>query len=153
MLGKLVHFPDGSINAAASDARRAETTDPAMQRDRQSMRPVPADAVDAVVETLAEAGDGMTYLQARAENERLKVAEQRLKLRKLEASLIDRAKATAHVLALARQTRDSWLGWPARVAPGMAAELGVDAHALQTELEIHVARHITEMGEIKIDLR
>jgi hypothetical protein len=26
--GRLVLYPDGSINAAASDARRAETTDP-----------------------------------------------------------------------------------------------------------------------------
>ena len=30
--GRMVLFRDGSINAAASDARRAETTDPDQQR-------------------------------------------------------------------------------------------------------------------------
>ena len=33
--GRLVLYPDGSINAAASDARRAETTDPDQQMRAQ----------------------------------------------------------------------------------------------------------------------
>lgn len=101
----------------------------------------------------ASAVDGMTYLEARTANEVMKVEEQRLKLQRLEASLIDRRKATALVLALAHQTRDSWLGWPARVAAEMAAELGVNTHALQTLLETLVRQHVTEMGEVKVDLR
>ncbi|MFO1127828.1 MAG: elements of external origin [Rhodospirillales bacterium] len=153
MLGRLVHYADGSIDAAASDKRRAEMTDPSKQRGRQSMRQVPEAAVAAVSETLAEAGDGMSYLEARTANEVLKVEQQKIRLRKLEASLIDRRKATALVLALAHQTRDSWLGWPARVAAEMAAELGVDAHALQKLLETLVRQHVTEMGEVKVDLR
>jgi hypothetical protein len=32
--GRLVLHPDGSINVAASDARRAQATDPAKQRGR-----------------------------------------------------------------------------------------------------------------------
>ena len=35
------------------------------------------------------------------------------------------------VFRLAREERDTWLNWPARVAALMAAELGVDAHAMQ----------------------
>ena len=34
--GRLVLHADGSINAEASDARRAQATDPSMQRRRQS---------------------------------------------------------------------------------------------------------------------
>src|SRR5512144_1361554 len=56
--GRLVLYPDGSINAASSDARRAQATDPSMQRRRHesSLRPVPEAAVGAVAETLREQG-------------------------------------------------------------------------------------------------
>src|SRR5512134_3868353 len=56
--GRLVLHADGSIDAAASDARRAQATDPSMQRGRQapSLRPVPEAAVGAVAETLREQG-------------------------------------------------------------------------------------------------
>ena len=56
--GRLVLHADGSIDAAASDARRAQATDPAMQRRRHKspLRPVPEAAVGAVSETLREQG-------------------------------------------------------------------------------------------------
>src|SRR5512147_28887 len=55
--GRLVLHADGSIDAAASDARRAQATDPAMQRgQRASLRPVPEAAVGTVTETLREQG-------------------------------------------------------------------------------------------------
>ena len=40
---RLVLYPDGSINAAASDARRAETTDPSKTRKppEPKLRPAP----------------------------------------------------------------------------------------------------------------
>ena len=56
--GRLVLHADGSINGEASDARRAQATDPSMQRGRHqpSLRPVPEAAVGAVSETLREQG-------------------------------------------------------------------------------------------------
>ena len=56
--GRLVLHADGSIDAAASDARRAQATDPAMQRGRHHplLRPVPEAAVGAVAQTLREQG-------------------------------------------------------------------------------------------------
>jgi hypothetical protein len=56
--GRLVLYADGSIDAAASDARRAQATDPSMQRIRHapSLRPVPEAAVGAVADTLREQG-------------------------------------------------------------------------------------------------
>ena len=46
---RLVLYPDGSINAAASDARRAETTDPSKTRKppEPKLKPVPEAAVAA----------------------------------------------------------------------------------------------------------
>jgi hypothetical protein len=48
--GRLVLHTDGSIDASASDVRRAQATDPSMQRGRRqpSLRPVPETAVGAV---------------------------------------------------------------------------------------------------------
>ncbi len=167
--GRLVLHADGSINAAASDARRAQATDPAMQRgaQRSPLRPVPDAAVGAVSETLHEQGlpapaaaggvgasadaKGVTYLQARTANEVLKAQERRIRLQKLKGEVVDRARAIALVFRLARQERDAWAGWPARVAAMMAADLGISAHQMQTVLEAHVRQHLAELTDLRAD--
>jgi hypothetical protein len=160
--GRLVLLPDGSIDAEASDARRAQATDPSMQRGRQqpALRPVPDAAVGAVAEILRDQGlpapaaaGGMTYLQARTANEVLKAQERKMRLQTLKGELVDRARATALVFRLARQERDAWAGWPARVAALMAADLGVGAHVMQTLLETHVRQHLGELAEVRPNLR
>jgi hypothetical protein len=159
--GRLVLHADGSIDAAASDARRGHATDPSMQRSQQaSLRPVPEAAVGAVAETLREQGlpapqaaGGMTYLQARTANEVLKAQERKMRLQKLKGELVDRARAVALVFRLARQERDAWAGWPARVAAMMAADLGIGAHAMQTVLENHVRQQLGDLADIRPELR
>jgi hypothetical protein len=160
--GRVVLHADGSIDAAASDARRAHATDPSMQRGRhnQLLRPVPEAAVGAVTETLREQGlpapaaaGGMTYLQARTANEVLKAQERRIRLQKLKGEVVDRARTVALVFRLARQERDAWAGWPARVAAMMAADLGIGAHAMQTVLETHVRQHLAELAEVRPEFR
>ena len=115
--GRLVLHDDGSIDAAASDVRRAQATDPAMQHGRQQppLRPVPDAAVGAVSETLREqglpapqAGGAMTYLQARTANEVLKAQERKMRLQKLDLEtkkatgrwLLDRVASQKTCLAL-----------------------------------------------------
>ncbi len=67
--------------------------------------------------------------------------------------MIDRARATAMVVDLARRERDAWPNWPPRVAANMAAEQGVDAHRMEQVLDIYLRQHLTEMAEVKIELR
>ena len=123
------------------------------------MKPVPEAAVGAVSETLKEQGlptpsaGALTYLQARTANEVLKAQERRLRLQKLKGEVVDRAKAAALVFRLARQERDAWLGWPARIAATMAAELGVGTHELQAALSEHVRDHLQQLAEIAPDFR
>ena len=156
--GRLVLHADGSIDAAASDARRVQTTDPGKQPvGREALKPVPEAAVGAVSDTLREQGlptpataGVMTYLQARTANEVLKAQERRIRLQKLKGEVVDRARATTLVFRLARQERDAWAGWPARVAALMAAELGIGAHAMQTVLETHVRQHLAELVDPRI---
>ncbi len=161
--GRLVLHADGSIDAVASDARRAGMTDPAQQRRPEdsgfSMRAVPDAAVSAVGETLRESGlpppstaGGTTFVQARTANEVLKAQERRLRLQQLKGDLIDKARAKAFVFRLAREERDAWVNWPARVAALMAAEIGVDVAALQRVLETHVRSHLDDLARVRIDL-
>ncbi len=159
---RLVLFPDGSINAAASDARRAETTDPSKTRKPPTARlkPVPEAAVAAVGDTLREqglaaplVGGGTTFLQAKTANEVLKAQERRIRLQKLKGELIDRVRALALVFRLAREERDSWVNWPARAAALMAADLGVEPAAMQKALEKHVRAHLDERAEVRPDFR
>ena len=79
--GRLVLYGDGSIDAVASDALRAEATDPSKTRKapQPKLKPVPEAAVSAVGETLREQGlaapqigSGTTFLQAKTANEVLK---------------------------------------------------------------------------------
>ena len=53
---------------------------------------------------------------------------------------------------LAREERDAWVNWPARVAALMAAEAGVDIALLQRVLETHVRTHLDELARLRIDL-
>ena len=95
----------------------------------------------------------MTYLQARTANEVLKAQERRIRLQTLKGELVDRARAVSLVFRLARQERDAWAGWPARVAAVMAAELGIGAHGVQTVLESHVRAHLKELAVVRPEFR
>ena len=174
--GRLVQYADGSIDAVASDARRAAMTDPAKQRGASAivpptaseLKPVPDTALSAVGDTLREnglvppvTGGGTTYLQAKTANEVLKAQERKLKLAKLKGELIDRDRAVGLVFRLAREERDAWVTWPARSAALMASELGVmvadhgslEPAMMQKVLESHVRAQLDSLSEVRIDLR
>lgn len=52
--------------------------------------------------------------------------ERQLGDREEEGTLVDRVRAEALVLRLARQERDVWVTWPARVAALMAAQVATE---------------------------
>ena len=78
--------------------------------------------------------------------------------------LVDRARAETLVFRLARQERDAWVTWPARVAAIMAAELSAEMEkttgeaisigtgVLQRVLEAHVRDQLTALAELKVSL-
>ena len=157
--GRIKREPDGAWDLARVEAAWSRNTDRAQQRKSHAgMKPVPEAAVGAVRETLREHGEpvaagSMTFMQARTANEVLKAQTARLRLQRMKGELVDRAKAVAHVFKLAREERDAWVNWPARVAAMMAAELEVDQHSLHTVLERHVRDHLAELAEIRPSLR
>jgi hypothetical protein len=166
---RLVLLPDGSIDAEASDRRRAESTDPSKTRQtpKPKLKPVPEAAVSAVSDTLREqglaappVGGGTTFLQAKTANEVLKAQERRIRLQKLKGELVDKARAETLMFRLAREERDAWVTWPARVAALMAAELTavlgggieVEAALMQKVLEAHVRAQLDSLSEIRTGL-
>jgi hypothetical protein len=157
--GRIRREPDGAWDLARVKATWARNTDRAQQRRQHgAMKPVPEAAVGAVRETLREHGEpiaagAMTFMQARTANEVLKAQERRVRLQRMKGELVDRAKAVAQVFRLARDERDAWVNWPARVAAMIAAELEVDPHRLHTVLERHVREHLAELAEIRPNLR
>jgi hypothetical protein len=168
--GRIRREADGGWNVTRVKAAWAGNTDPAQQRptdrlDRQdrsraraALRPVPEAAVGAVRDTLREHGEpvsagGMTFMQARTANEVLKAQERRLRLQRMKGELVDRAKAVAQVFRLARDERDAWVNWPARVAAMIAAEVEVDPHQLHTVLERHVREHLADLADVRPSLR
>ena len=114
---RLVVYSDGSINAAASDMRRADMTDPDQQR-----RSTSGDS------GFSGPADSSSYLKARTALTVYQAQDKQLGIQKKKGTLVDRARAEALVVRLARQERDAWVTWPNRVAALMAAEvaLGVE---------------------------
>ena len=152
--GRLVFYADGSINAAASDVRRAEMTDPDQHR-----RSLGGDAAMSVSGT-----SGESYLKARTALTVFQAQERQLAIQKKKGALVDRARAEALVFRLARQERDTWITWPARVSALVAAEVsaevekrtgnpvGIEAGIMQRVLEAHVRQHLEALADLRVSL-
>ena len=78
--------------------------------------------------------------------------------------MVDRARAEALVFRLARQERDTWITWPARVSALMAAEVAaelerqtgtaivIEAGIMQRVLETHVRVHLEALADLRVSL-
>lgn len=176
--GRISLESDGTIDPAKADRQWDTQTDPAKQRGphAQAMgtataagtaraaatKPVPRAAIDAVSDTLRDAGADpepgaaggeVSFLRARMANEVIKAQTAKVRLQKMKEELVDRARTTALVFDLARRERDAWQNWPPRVAANMAAELGVDPHQMEQVLDKYLRKHLADMAEVKIELR
>jgi hypothetical protein len=173
--GRITLLPDSTIDPVVADRQWDLRTDQSMQRKRTRRRsadggvslsgtkPVPTEAIDTVRDTLAEQGidleqdaepgGAISFVQARLANEILKAQLQKVKLGKVRGQLVDRAKARQLVFDLARRERDAWIGWPARVAANMAAELGTDPHRMEEALDRYLREHLSELAEIRVELQ
>ena len=160
--GRLVLYPDGSINAAASDARRAEMTDPDQQMRAHSG--VGTGGGDGAAGAVSGPGDSASYLKARTALTVYQAQERQLSIQRKKGVLVDRARAETLVFRLARQERDVWVTWPTRVAALMAAQLAAEMEAasgeavtietaiLQRVLEAHVREQLTALADLRVSL-
>ena len=159
--GRLVLFADGSIDAAASDARRGGMTDP-----DQQMRARGGIGASSSAETtpVSGPGDSTSYLKARTALTVYQAQERQLSIQRKKGALVDRARAETLVFRLARQERDVWVTWPTRVAALMAAQLSaemetasgapvtIETAVLQRVLEAHVREQLDALADLRVSL-
>ena len=155
--GRLVLFADGSINAAASDARRGAMTDP----DQKMRSRGGSGSGDG---TVSGPGDSTSYLKARTALTVYQAQERQLSIQRKKGVLVDRARAETLVFRLARQERDTWVTWPTRVAALMAAQLSaemekaqgkpvlIETAILQRVLETHVREQLDALADLRVSL-
>jgi len=151
--GRMVLFADASINATASDARRTEMTDPDQQHRSVSGRAGNSSPTDST-----------SYLKARTALMVYQAQERQLAIQKKKGMLVDRARAEALVFRLARQERDVWVTWPARVAALMAAQVAAEVETatgspvtiqtaiIQRVLETHVREQLDALADLRVSL-
>ena len=150
---RLVLYSDGSINAAASDVRRADMTDPDQQR-----RSTGGDS------GFSGPADSSSYLKARTALTVYAAQERQLAVQKKKGALVDRARAETLVFRLARQERDVWVTWPGRVAALMAAQImaeverqsgasvTIETAIMQRVLEAHVREQLDALADLRVSL-
>ena len=162
--GRIPQEADGTIDPAKADAAWEAQTDPAKRpASPKAISPAPAATPRPVApeqaapspppQRDAPVAAGASFAQARTMHEVAKAQRARIQVAKLKDEMVDRARALALVFKLARQERDAWVTWPARVAGQMAAEAGIDPHIMQTLLEAHVRAHLAELADLRPEFR
>ena len=116
--------------------------------------------------TLPTGGSGGTdsYPKARTELTVYQAQERQLAIQKKTGTWVDRAPAEALVFRLARQERDVWVTWPARVAALMAAQVAaevekqsgksamIDATTMQRVLDAQVRAQLEVLADLRVSL-
>lgn len=148
--GRIVMFPDGSIDQEESDRKYFEMTD-LVQSERGRVSPGPGKGEGP------RANHTSQYMRVRVMREAVAAQLGREKLARVRGEVIDRGQAAALVFAMARQERDAWLTWPTRVAAAIAAELGtpespLPIHAVQVCLERHVREQLRALPELDAEV-
>jgi len=136
--GRLPLAPSGKIDlaelvrrgwAASQPAKVAPSAPPELTADNAALMPID---------------------EARMVNENLKAQRLTVELAELDGRLIDRHKVIALVQELAQGERDAILAWPSRAAALLAANLGIDQHALHVALDASLRAHLTERSAIAL---
>ena len=153
--GRIAPEANGAWDIDKVRARLAESSDPvrktatfAAPSPTRPAAPPPVAAMPPVNEPLPRAAEN-TFHDARTANEVLKAQERRLRIDERKGKLVDKARALLLVHRLAKEERDAILAWPARVAAEMAAELGVDAHRLQTMMDARLRQHLVARHDVR----
>ncbi|UFN49219.1 elements of external origin [Roseomonas sp. OT10] len=158
--GRIAPEADGAWDIEKVRARLANSSDPirktatlvpAPPATPRPAAPPPVAAPPAPTDPLPRAAQN-TFHDARTANEVLKAQERRLRLDERKGKLVDKARALLLVHRLAKEERDAILAWPARVAAEMAAELGVDAHRLQTMMDTRLREHLAGRHDVRVSV-
>ncbi len=158
--GRLIAFADRSLDPALvgtdwrwTNRRRADAADIGANMSaavfaRSLVDRTKADDADLVA-FVAQGLAGRYASLAEAERVKANALALRhvLEVQREAAALVDREVAEAIMLEEHEAAREAWMNWPVRVAPAMAAVLGIDPGRLVEALAVHVGQQIADLGE------
>lgn len=159
--GRIAQEPGGGWDVDKVRAQLAASSDP-VRKTAAMVAPAPAQpspppssprpfVAPPMPEPLPPpSAGGSSFHNARTANEMLKAQERKLRLDERRGQLVEKARALMLVHRLAKEERDAILAWPARVAAELAAELGVDAHRLQTLMDARLRQHLAERNDVRV---
>lgn len=160
--GRIAQEPGGGWDVEKVRARLAASSDPARKTAAMvapaapsppPVQPRPAFVAPPMSEPLpTPSASGSSFHNARTANEMLKAQERKLRLDERRGQLVEKARALMLVHRLAKEERDAILAWPARIAAELAAELGVDAHRLQTLMDARLRQHLAERNDVRVSV-
>jgi hypothetical protein len=109
----------------------------------------PGETIDQAAERLVGEidVDGTSFDEARRIKEVYLALLNRLEFEQKSGALVELKTASTVLFEEFRAQRDTWLNWPAKVGPLVAAELGVEADKVTTILAAHVHQQISQLGE------
>lgn len=134
--------PNGASNVPNAEPAINLDGSPRKKKGRPLQRPT-----DAPPTTASE------YARITLDKERALAGLRELEYQQRAGSLIELATAQRLFFESHRAVRDSWLNWPARIAPHVAAELGVEVEAVLLVLTRHVREHMVALAEPEPDFR
>jgi uncharacterized protein with von Willebrand factor type A (vWA) domain len=155
-VGRLPRLANGRFNEADCRAALGNVEPRARRGPRVKQQPAPiatkvdaAEAVTLVATLLREEGmpaAALDYTAVKAAEAIVKTRHAALLLEAERGKLIDAAEAEREFFTLFRQVRDRWQNWVPRIAPTLAARLGVDQVTLAVALEELVRQELTEQA-------
>jgi biotin operon repressor len=159
--GRIAQEPGGGWDVEKVRARLAASSDPMRKTATMVAQvsaqpsPPPPPPRPAIAPPMPEplptpSLGGSSFHNARTANEMLKAQERKLRLDERRGQLVEKARALMLVHRLAKEERDAILAWPARIAAELAAELGVDAHRLQTLMDARLRQHLAERNDLRV---
>ena len=143
--GRIERLADGTIGADAADQAWSATTAPRLPPLGAERPAGPSQATAAPASGVSVLDRG-TYHRTRIAKLAIEAQRAQLELDRRRGTLIARDRATLVVFRFARVVRDSWLSWPTRAAPAIAAELGVEPAVLVVALDEAVRAHLEELA-------
>lgn len=158
--GKLLVTADNRIDAAlAGSGWRQQNRRAAEGADRgadptpvSALSPADADLSAGSVQIDDFIADFLAgRMLSRADAERVKengaAAKNLLAAMQEAGDVIDIGLAEAILFDQAREFRDAWMNWPARVGPMIAAELGISPDPVVEALIKHVQQQLDDLGD------
>lgn len=139
----------GSQSKVGSGSQPTVETDPPSEEVELGSLVKDGETLEDAAGRLVESGQvpSHTYAEALRRKENYLALLHQLKYEREAGLLVELPAAERALFEGARAMRDAWLGWPSKIGPLLAADLGLEADKVTGALTEHVHRHIAQLGE------